>query len=289
MSPGLIFLITSVTCSVCVSILLKVARTQGIDVRQAITTNYAVALLACWLLLKPDLSALSAPTTPWITLVLLGVLLPSVFLAMANAVRDAGIVRSDAAQRLALFIPLIAAFVLFGETMTTRKMTAIGLGLLALFFLLKRSGAHPEQHDRAAKRGAWLWPATVWIGYGVIDVLFKQVARTGTAFASSLFAAFALAGVLALMYLIATRTVWRVRNLLTGVLLGALNFTNIYAYVRAHQSLPNDPALVFSAMNIGVISLGTLAGVAFFRERLSPLNVLGLAFALAAVALMTPW
>lgn len=289
MRPGLIFLMTSVSCSVCVSILLKVARTRGIDVRQAITANYAVALLACWLLLKPDLSALSQPSTPWITLLLLGVLLPSVFLAMANAVRDAGIVRSDAAQRLALFIPLIAAFVLFGETMNARKMTAIALGLLALVFLLKRADGPPGAHDQSHTRGTWLWPAAVWIGYGVVDVLFKQVARTGTAFASSLFAAFALAGALAVVYLIATRTVWRMRNLLTGVLLGALNFTNIYAYVRAHQSLPNDPALVFSAMNIGVISLGTIAGVLFFRERLSLLNVLGLALALAAVALMTPW
>ena len=75
---------------------------------------------------------------------------------------------------------------------------------------------------------------------------------------------------------------------MTGVLLGALNFANIYTYSRAHQSLPGNPALVFSSMNMGVIVGGTLLGAWAFREPLGRLNWLGVALALGAIGAMMP-
>ncbi|MGV2865035.1 EamA family transporter, partial [Achromobacter sp. AGC39] len=140
MTPGVLYLLASVTCSVTVAVLLKLARRYDVDVRQAIAMNYAVAALLCWAVLKPDPAALLTPSTPWAVLAALGVLLPSVFLAMAAAVRHAGIVRSDAAQRLSLFIPLLAAFLLFGEPVNGRKLAAILLAFTALACLLLRPG-----------------------------------------------------------------------------------------------------------------------------------------------------
>ena len=91
-----------------------------------------------------------------------------------------------------------------------------------------------------------------------------------------------------LLYLAANKTRWGLGHLLTGILLGALNFANIYTYIRAHQSLPGNPALVFSAMNMGVIVLGTLVGAMAFREPLSKLNLLGVLLALGAIVVMMP-
>ena len=98
----------------------------------------------------------------------------------------------------------------------------------------------------------------------------------------------AWAGVLMLLYLAASKTRWGLGHLLTGILLGALNFANIYTYIRAHQSLPGNPALVFSVMNMGVIVLGTLVGAMAFREPLSKLNLLGVLLALGAIFVMVP-
>lgn len=288
LTPGILYLLASVTCSVTVAVLLKLARRYDVDVRQAITMNYAVAALLCWAVLKPDPAALLAPHTPWAVLAALGVLLPSVFLAMAAAVRHAGIVRSDAAQRLSLFIPLLAAFLLFGEPVSGRKLAAILLAFGALACLLRRPAAHTDS-GTAASRGIWLWPLAVWAGYGVIDILFKQMARAGTAFAAGLLLAFVLAGGLMLAYLLARRVRWERRHLLAGVALGAFNFGNILTYIRAHQSLPEHPALVFASMNMGVITLGTLVGALVFREPLTRVNGLGIALALAAIVLMAPW
>ncbi|SHI40980.1 hypothetical protein [Pollutimonas bauzanensis] len=278
-------LIISVACSVAVSVLLKMARRQNLQIEQAIAVNYAVAASLCLLILRPHPASLLDPGTPWWVLIALGVLLPAIFLAMAGAVRHAGIVLSDAAQRLSLFIPLMAAFLLFGEALSGSKMAGIAVALAALGCLLAR----PRQAGAAGGSGtAVALLLSVWVGYGAIDILFKQLAKSGAVFSSSLFVAFALAGVLIFLYLLARRTAWARRNIVAGALLGLLNFGNIYFYIRAHQVFPQNPTLVFSAMNIGVISLGTLVGAGLFKEKLSWVNALGIALAIAAIIVLIP-
>lgn len=278
-------LIASISCSVAVSILLKIARQRHIGVGQAIAVNYVVAVSLAMLLLKADPLSLLKPASPWWVLIALGFLLPSIFLAMAAAVRHAGIVLSDAAQRLSLFIPLIASFVIFGEALGTQKLTGIALALGALLLLLHKpsQGGQSEQ----TKAGV-LSLLLVWVGYGVIDILFKQLAKSGTAFPSSLAVTFSLAGLLMFAYLLYKRTQWNWSSLVAGLVLGLLNFGNIYFYIRAHQTFPENPTLVFSAMNIGVISLGALVGAGFFKEKLSLANIAGVALAVIAVLALIP-
>src|SRR5690554_4962593 len=146
-------LVFSISCSVAVSVLLKVARARQIQVIQAIAVNYVVASALCLLLFRPAPASLLTPATPWWILVTLGLMLPTIFLAMAAAVRHAGIVLSDAAQRLSLFIPLIASFVVFGETLSGWKGAGIVLALLALVLLLVRRRV-PNTQIEASTHGA---------------------------------------------------------------------------------------------------------------------------------------
>jgi len=284
-SAGLLYLIASVACSVAVAVFLKLARRYEIDVRQAIAANYAVTATLCALALRPSLTQIESASRSWGLLLTLGVILPSGFLAMAQSVRHAGIVRSDAAQRLSLFLPLLAAFLLFGESLTWHKAAAIILAFTALFCVLRRG---TDADNARSGQHAWIWPVGVWIAYGLVDIIFKQIAKTGTAFAGALLIAFVLAGVVITGYLLVRRTAWQPRHLLAGIVLGILNFGNIVTYIRAHQSLPDNPALVFASMNMGVIVLGTVVGAIAFREPLSRLNMLGLGIAVTAIFLMMP-
>ena len=281
------FIALAVLCSVLVSVHLKLARRAGVDVGQAIAWNYAVAALLAALLLHPALDSLGTASAPWPSLLALALLLPTIFLALGASVRHAGIVRSDAAQRLSLLVSLLAAFVLFGQMLTPEKAIGIGLGLLALLALLWR-GPRSERDGGGAR--AWLYPLIVFAGFGAIDVLLKRVSAAGVPLGASLLAMFALALPVALGIAVVravrggARFTWR--SVAAGLLLGLLNFGNILFYLRAHQALPHDPALVFAAMNLGVVALGALVGVLAFGERLSRVNAAGLVLALVAIALL---
>lgn len=282
----MIYVLLSVVCSVLVSVLLKLARRFDIDVGQAIGWNYVVASVLTTVVLQPSLTTLRGPTAPWLALVALGVLLPTIFLALAASVRHAGIVRSDAAQRLSLLLSLLAAFALFGEQLTGFKTFGIALGLLALLCMVWRGG-HGAANGGAA---GWLYPLLVFGGFGTIDILFKRVALAGVPLGASLQAMFALALLVAFALQLRRRaqgqTRFTLRSALAGGLLGLANFGNILFYLRGHRALPQHPALVFASMNIGVVALGALVGLLLFRERLSRLNLAGVALALLAIAVI---
>jgi drug/metabolite transporter (DMT)-like permease len=195
-------------------------------------------------------------------------------------------VRSDAAQRLSLLLSLPAAFVFFGESLRPAAAVGIVLGLLALTAMLWRT-APSSTTPAPANAARWVYPLLVLAGFGLIDILFKRVAQAGVPLGTSLQAMFALA--LPVAFALALWRRWRegtrftARNLLGGVLLGLFNFGNILFYLRGHRALPHHPALVFASMNIGVVALGALVGMAVFRERLSRLNLAGVLLAALAI------
>lgn len=281
-------LIISISCSVAVSILLKTARSKQIDVAQAIAFNYVMAGGLTIVLLRPDPLSLLSPNTPYWVVIALGILLPSIFLVMAKAVQQAGIVLSDAAQRLSLVIPLIAAIVIFGEAIHGSKLLGISLGLTALVCLSFGSKKLSADYTVTTAAQPLRWLLGVWLGFGVIDILFKQLSKSGAGFSSSLLVTFILAGSLLFSWLLLRGTQWQQRSIIAGLLLGLLNFGNIYFYIRAHQQFPDNPTLVFSTMNIGVITLGTLVGAGFFKEKLSRLSVFGIILALSAIIALIP-
>ena len=280
----MIYVLLSVCCSVIVSILLKLARRYEINVFQAIGFNYAAAALLCYWLFKPDLTNLdsSAPISIYMTL---GFLLPTIFVVMAFSVRYAGIVRTDIAQRLSLLIPLLAAYLFFGEQFSTVKTGAISLGLLAVLLSIS------WDKNASENKHSWLFPSTVFFGFGLIDVLFKQIATfKNLPFTTALFVIFLLAlgiSMLSLIYLVLLKKM-RITliNLFCGLILGVFNFGNIYFYLKAHQALQTQPSVVFTAMNIGVIALGSIVGLLLFKEKLSKLNYAGILLAILAILII---
>ncbi|MBE2897920.1 EamA/RhaT family transporter [Pasteurellaceae bacterium 20609_3] len=278
------FLLIAIACSVAVSVFLKLARRNNIDIRQAIAFNYLTALLLTFWLLKPDLSAEHVQAAmnqgAGVLLLALGILLPSVFLVLFRAVERAGIVRTDAAQRLSLFLPIIAAFTLFGEPLAATRVFSVALAFIALLCLLKRPG--PSSKSQSA-----VILLIVWLGFGVIDILLKQVSKLGSALPLTLFAIFAIAACVMFAYLqgrqLLTGMRWQGKSMLSGLLLGGLNFMNIYFYLLAHRTFSQNPTLVFAGMNVGVICLGSLIGLWLFKEKMSRINFAGIGIGIVAI------
>lgn len=280
-------LFIAIFCSVAVSVFLKIARSQQIVISQAIACNYLMAGSLTYFILQPDFMGLSfsdalRQNEHSAIFLLLGFLLPTIFLVMAKAVEFNGIARADAAQRLSLFLPILAAFLFFNESLTTQKGIAIISAFLALFALVFKSGS---QNSAGGIKG-FLLLFLVWMGYGVIDILFKQIAKFGVAFPFALFTSFVIAGCFIFAYLIFTKTRWQGKSMLAGLLLGALNFLNILFYIKAHQQLSENPSLVFAGMNIGVMILGAIIGLVGFKEKLNKVNLIGIGLGIVAIILL---
>jgi drug/metabolite transporter (DMT)-like permease len=279
----MLYIVLSVLFSVTVSVMLKLARRYHIDVYQAITWNYSMAILLCWLFLKPQLHDLQS--APVFTYSALGLLLPSLFVIMALSVRHSGIIRTEIAQRLSLSIPIIAAFFLFSEKITAFKFIGIILGFIAIICTVPWK---KEPKNKQVSSDAWKYLLIVFAGFGVIDVLFKQIAAfKPIAYGTSLFIVLVLAfifSLIGLFYQVLTKKMkfsWP--HVLIGWTLGLANFGNILFYLKAHRALSNQPSTVFSAMNIGVIVIGTVTGLIIFKEKLSLLNRAGLVIAIIAI------
>lgn len=278
----MLFLILSIICSVTVGAIFKFTRVYSLNVIQIVAANYVAALVFCYLFFSPDLGTLET-TSPWKIYTALGIFLPSVFLFLAASIKYMGIVKTDAAQRLSLFIPILAAWFLFGEHFNTLKIAALLVGFPALLLILAKPTINQENK--------WIYPALVLLGFGVIDVLFKQIALyTTLPFTTSLFVVFAIAlvimGTVVGYKIFLKKEELSLKSFLFGGLVGIFNFGNIFFYLKAHQAFSENPSTVFAGMNMGVIVIGSLVGIFIFKEKVTKLNVTGLFLALVAIVLI---
>lgn len=275
----MLFLVLSILCSVIVGVIFKITRKYNGNPTQIVAFNYAVALALCYFSYSPNLAEVDG-NAPWSLYIAIGVLLPFVFLSLVASIKHMGIVKTDAAQRLSLFIPILAAWLIFKEEFNSYKVIGIVIGFLALLFILRKQSENSQNK--------WFFPAAVLIGFGIIDILFKQVALyTTLPYPTSLFVVFCIAlsmAILIAIYQIGVKNVkLESKNIFFGALVGIFNFGNILFYLKAHKAFAENPSTVFAGMNMGVIVLGSIVGLVFFKEKLSKINFIGIFLALISI------
>ena len=283
----MIFVFFSIICSVLVSIILKLSKRYEISTNQLIAWNYPTALIFNVIFFQPDIQAISFNVGNTSLYLVLGLLLPSLFLAIAASIHYTGIVRTDIAQRVSIFSPLIAAFFLFNEVATTRSIIGITVGILAIFFSIKWSA----DNNKEVKKKTWIYPLIIFFGMGLIDILFKQVAQhPEIPYSTSVFYIFLVALIISFVFIglriYQRKEKFNLSSLFWGIGLGAFNFGNILFYMKAHRAIPDNPSIVFSAMNIGVIALGAIVGLYIFKEKLSTLNKVGILLAILSIVII---
>ncbi len=277
------YIVLSIICSVSVGALLKFSKRYLFDIIQVIAVNYILALGLCYITFRPDVSVVNS-SSPWKIYIGLAILLPSVFLLLASSIKHIGIVKTDIAQRLSLFIPILAAYFIFKENFTTLKLMGLIVGFPAIFLTLSKKQSDTQENK-------WIFPVLVLLGFGIIDILFKQIAlEKSIPYTTSLFLVFSGALVLALCFTIYSVFVkknpiqWK--NIIIGAFLGILNFGNILFYLKAHKAFSENPSTVFAAMNLGVIVLGSLVGIVAFKEKVTLKNYIGIVLALGSIVLI---
>lgn len=275
-------IILTVFFSVTVSLLLKKGSKEPFfSLAQAIAINYVIALLLDILYLHPNWHRVFHHQQ-WLCLIL-GIFMPTLFLIFGQAIKKIGIAKADTAQRLALIIPVLCAFLLFHETIKAAKLIAVGLAFLATFLLFI-----PEKNARNTSKNKEniFYFCAVMIGFGIVDSLFKALTQSGLSTSDALASIFFLADILLFTWLLLNHTKWHVINIKLGILIGIANFANIYFYLEAHRYFANSPTLVFTAVNLGVIIFAVLIARFYFKEHLTLTNYIGISLAIIALWLL---
>ena len=283
----MLYLILSVFCSVFVGVVIKISKKYNADIFQMITINYLISTILSVLLF--DINFVIIPNDiPFVNISVLIILLPTIFGVLFKSVQQVGIIRTDIAQRLSLFLPIIAAITIFGEKISTLKYIGILIGFISIYLILSKD---KQFNQGISNYSNWLFPISVFAGFGIIDILFKQLALySAIPYTTSMLYVFIGAAIVSIIvnmfYMILKQKKINYNSLLFGIPLGIFNFLNIYFYLKAHQVFSENPTTVFAGMNFGVIILGSLVGYFIFKEKLRIKNIIGIILSLIAVSII---
>lgn len=277
--------ILSVLFNVGVGVLLKLFNQKTKSPKllfQVITYNYIFSAIFCYFIYKPDLTNLDYSKAPWLVYTLMSILMPTVFILIGKTINLVGIARADIAQRLSLLITVLAAFLFFKEDFNSFKIAGLALGFVSIFFIfsIQKNSKTTPQH--------WYLPLSIFFGLGIINILYKLIASNPDfSFTTSTLFIFIGSFVVGSIMLLTQKQKFSLKALYWGLGVGILNFGNVLFYLLAHQALKDNPSIVFATMNLGVIIIGSIVGVVFFKEKMTPKNYFGIMLALIAILVIT--
>lgn len=253
---------------------------------QAIVTNYLVAFFICYLLSEgQDFPITQMFKKFWVHLsAIIGVLLVVNFYLIALTAQKITVSLATMANKISLVIPVMASFMIFNEESSIMKFMGVILAFIAIYMITFSNG------KLVIERKYLHLPILIFIVTGVIDTL---ISFTQTRFLSDsselgffVGVTFLFSFVFGLIFLTPKMKTIRVRSLLAGVILAIPNALGIYFLFRSLKT-DIDTSVVFSILNLGSLLLAVIVGYVFFKERLKPINWVGLLLAFITIFILS--
>lgn len=303
----MLYLIIAILCGTTFSVIFKICQRMGISTLWAILFNYVTAAIVSWVPLFIASSRGGAPVVNplaqnWIWLALIqGALFLGGFSVMSFSTRACGVALTNVAARASLILPVILSWLILSQP--APAWLSVILIIIALVLVATGNGTGSKVEASAEPKGLLAHPrlimGLVFLFYGISDFTLKLVqhrvsilcdgdatlteshlsALTGTIFI--------MASLLSIVVLIFRPKQKYERgtlsSLVAGVLLGLANVGCTACILRSLTVL--STGVFYPLYNIGIVLAGTLAGMLLFKERLRPLQYIGFALAILAIAL----
>jgi drug/metabolite transporter (DMT)-like permease len=289
----MLFLILAFLCAGSLLLLFKVFERKGIPLFQAIVFNYITAAICGFIFLPDHHQVLSGQfvSQGWLPLaVMLGMMFITVFYLTSITTIQYGVSTASVASKLGLIFPVMLAFGLYHEAFSALKLTGIVFALAAVILSsIKDNGTSiPGAH-----RHAVLLPYLVFFGNGACDSLTQYANKRYLAhqgmegFAFFLFLSAATTGLIVMgIQLLRGKMKLDIRSVAGGVALGTFNYLSYIFILYALVAVSWGSSVVFPVSNLGTVAFATLVSYIAFKERLSPINLMGLVCAAIAIILI---
>ncbi|MCF6307997.1 MAG: DMT family transporter [Flavobacteriaceae bacterium] len=288
------YLIASILIFTLIFVVFKLYDRFKIDILQAIVVNYIVAFITSMVAYKyqvgfDDLSVSKIVGMDWFYYTFgLGTLFIIVFIFIAKTTQVNGLSVASVATKMSVIIPIIFGLVYYKESLGILKIIGILFALMAVYFVSVKS----KVGLKLSKRDLVL-PLLVLIGSGIIDTTIKFLEEAYVAendisiFSATIFLSAAVLGIFLLIYKSFKGVVTiELKNIIGGIALGIPNYFSIFFLVKALRSDLLESSGIFTINNVSIVTLSTLVGIVFFREKLLPKNWLGIVLAILSIVLI---
>lgn len=284
----MIFLLLTILSSTLIFVIFKIAGRRGIDNYALITINYAVA--ASLGIALAGFPSLSDGNSGWLEVALItGVLFVAIFIVMALTTQKAGIAVATIAAKMSVVIPITFSIFFFRENISFYKIFSIMIAIVAVMLTIYREG-----NGKISLSPALVLPLILFLGTGTIDSLIKisQELYIGEdksiQFSSVLFMIAGLAGIIITVSRpVSRKALLDKRVIVGGLILGVINFGSLYGLINALESDIFDSSVLFGINNIGIVLLSVVMALALFREKLLPVNWIGIVLSVIAIYLLS--
>ncbi len=292
----MIYLILSVILSVALLINFRLFQKFEINTFQAIVLNYPVCFLTGLLLLEngDKLQVNFSQNWTWYCL-LLGVGFIVTFILSGISTQRIGMTITSLANNISLVIPVLFSLLVFkSEGVAFQVINYLGLvlGIIAVAIASYKSENARTGTNFMAGGGIAI---AVFLLYGISNTAINYIQinfiKDGTGVIPVMLIMVLgaiISGAIILGYqLLTKKDVFQWKSLLAAVTLGIPNFLSFYFLIKALNHYGSSGAFVYPLYNMGVILLSALVGLIVFKEKLTPLNKVGLGLAVLAIVFIS--
>ncbi|AHM59868.1 hypothetical protein D770_08025 [Flammeovirgaceae bacterium 311] len=288
------YLLLGILFNVAIFLIFRGYARYGVNTLPAIVVNYFVCVIT-GLVFLGGLSNLRLITldSPWLLLAfLLGALFIGTFYMIALTTQRLSVTVSSIAAKMSLALPVV--FSMFVLQIESKEFTFWNyLGIALAFVAIYLSSWKPQVEKKAPLPGnklLLLLPLGVFLCSGIIDTTINYTSyHYLTPREEGIFplVIFIIAAVLGLMLQLFRKQPTGRKEFLGGIALGVPNYFSIYFIVKGLADFGNNGAFFYPLLNISIILGSSLAAVLFFKEKLLPLNHLGLLLSVLAIFLLS--
>lgn len=277
------FLLLAILSSAFVSIAMRLSTGQVKNNMTMFLSNYAVCILLSGLFgLRVEGSAgTEGLLFPLGMGILSGVMYLGCFMLLQLNIRRNGVVLSSTFMKLGVIVPTVMAVVVFHETLGVTAAVGIVLALAAIVLINQNPGE--ARKEGSGQLGLLL---ILLIAGGFTDSLANIYDKCGEPARKDLYllCTFSTAFMCSFIAKTCKKQIITPADLIWGAVIGIPNYFASRFLLLALTGIP--ATVVFPVYNIGTIILVTLAGLLFFREKLSPRKWLAMAIILLALFLL---
>ncbi|MBN1969307.1 MAG: hypothetical protein JXR48_03840 [Candidatus Delongbacteria bacterium] len=285
----MIFLTLTIIFSTINHLLFKLFAKFNINLLTAIVFNYLVCVVIGYNSSSENLFHVSILAENWFKFsVIQGALLAISFFLMGSTTKKNGVAITSLSTRLAVVIPVFAAFFLYDDKISATKMTGIFTALIALYL----SSAVQANTQSVSKTKLFL-PVFLFISFGLNSTLIKFVqefflrnASYSTYIMSSFFSALILSATVLIWRGIVLKFTFQWKDIISGVILGCSNYGGIYFLIKA-LSVPGwESSQLFPTISISIVILSSFGAWIFFKEKINLRMLLSLGIGIGSIILV---